>query len=351
MSITKGRAVDSITAAEILSSADVWDMTLPLVPPYWDIEVLVRYRRAGYTFVSATLQDWPPTYTGMLESIRRFKELAAPTTDWLTFGSSLAEIDRGRREGKLVVGLNSQETLPVGEDLSRLEALFALGVRHMVLAYNVRNIVADGCAEVANAGLSNFGRRLVREMNRVGIIVDGSHTGRRSSLEAMELSERPVIFSHSNAYAVCAHIRNIYDDQIRACAASGGVIGVVGVGAFLGDAEARTESMFRHIDYIATLVGPRYVGLGTDYVNVLPVKDHAALWKRYEATQKTWPASIDAWPDPTGTQITVEESYCFKPEQLVALIDMMLAHGYSVDVIKGILGENFRRVYASTPQP
>src|SRR5258705_8588111 len=103
-------------------------------------------------------------------------------------------------------------------------------------------------------------------MNRVGMTVDCSHTGRRSSLEAIELSERPAIFSRSGAYSVCAHIRNIRDEQIRACAARGGVIGVVGIGAFIGDAKARTESVFRHIDYTATLVGPQHVGLGTDYV-------------------------------------------------------------------------------------
>src|SRR5687767_8379290 len=156
------------TVAAILESADVWDMTLPWIPIYWDLEVLARYKRAGYTFVSLTLQDWPPTFEGMRRCIERFKEMAQPQSAWLTFGSSLADIDRGRRAGKLVVGLNSQETRPIAEDLSRIEALYALGVRHMLLAYNVRNLVADGCAEVADAGLSNFGRQVVREMDRVG---------------------------------------------------------------------------------------------------------------------------------------------------------------------------------------
>lgn len=331
--------------AEILRTSEVWDMTLPWVPVYWDIAVLARYRRAGYTFVSATLQDWPPTFEGMRSCIERFKEMARSEQEWLTFGSSLAEIDEGRRAGKLVVGLNSQETRPIGEDLSRIEALRALGVRHMLLAYNVRNLVADGCAEVADAGLSNFGRQVVAEMGRVGIIVDCSHTGCRSSLEAIALSKHPTIFSHSNAYAVCAHIRNISDEQIRACAAGGGVIGVVGVGAFLGDIEARAASMFRHIDYIASLVGAQHVGLGTDYVSIFPAKDHAAAWAASE--EKTWPDPTNGWPNPTGTQLPVEESHCFAPEQLAELITIMLAHGYSTDVVRGILGANFRRVYTA----
>jgi membrane dipeptidase len=197
----------------------------------------------------------------------------------------------------------------------------------------VRNFVADGCAEPADAGLSIFGRQVVHEMNRVGMVVDLTHTGRRSSLEAIEISERPTIFSHSNAYAMCAHIRNIHDDQIRACAAGGGVIGVVGIGAFIGDAEARSESLFRHIDYIASLVGPQHVGLGTDYVPAMQ-----ELWTAIRAAKDT------SWPDPTGTQLY--EGGCVQPEQLPELVDTMLAHGYTADVVRGILGTNFRRIYA-----
>jgi len=325
------RDIDAEVAA-LLRSCDVWDMTLPWTPRYWDIETLVRYKRAGFTFVSATLQDWPPTLDGMRDCIERFKTLAAPQSDWLTFGSSLDDIVRGRAEGKLVIGLNSQETCLIGNDLSQIAALYGLGVRHMLLAYNVRNHVAGGCAEPDEAGLSSFGRQVVAEMNRIGIIVDCSHTGRRSSLEAIEISERPAIFSHSNAYRVCAHIRNIDDEQIRACASRGGVIGVVGIGSFLGDPEARTESLFRHIDYIAALVGPHHVGLGTDYVN-----DMRSLWETLRRQKET------AWPDPTGTQLY--EGSCFQPEQITELIATMLAHGYPSEAVKGILGANFMRVY------
>ncbi len=343
-----GFASVSPAVAAILASADVWDMTLPWMPVFWEMDTLARFKRAGFIFVSLTLQGWPPTFDNTRQCVERFKEIAKPESAWLTFGSSLADIDRGRREGKLVIGVNSQETVPIGEDLSRVEALYALGVRHMLLAYNVRNLVADGCAEVADAGLSNFGRQVVREMDRVGMIVDCSHTGRRSSLEAIELSKRPVIFSHSNAYSVCPHIRNVRDEQIRACAARAGVIGVVGVGAFLGDVEARAESMFRHIDYIASLVGPEHVGFGIDYAKSMPYKDYPSVWEAHSATHKAWPDPTNAWPDPTGTQIPLDESHCFQPEQLVELVEIMLAHGYSAEVVKNILGANFRRVYATT---
>lgn len=309
-------------------------MTLPWLPEQQSLETLRRYHRAGFSFVSATAEDFPPTFDGVVSAIQGFRQIAAAETDWLTFGTTVEEIERGRRDGKLVMGFNVQDTVQLGTDLKRIEGLYACGVRHMLLAYNSRNFVADGCAESSDAGLSNFGRQVVREMNRVGMTVDCSHTGRRSSLEAIAVSTNPCIFSHSGAWSVCAHIRNIRDDQIRACADAGGVVGVVGIGAFLGDAAARASSVFQHIDYLVSQVGPRHVGLGTDYV-----KDMAGVWQAIRSQRD------GAWPDPTGTQLY--EGGCFQPEQLKELVAIMLSHGYPGDTVKDILSRNFRRVYAA----
>ena len=321
-------------ALQMLSegTADVWDMTLPWARIYWEIDVLKRYHECGYTFANLTIQDMPATYNGVLQHIADFQAMCEPHSDWLCFGSSIAEIDEGRRAGKLVLGINVQDTVLVHEDLGRLQTLKDLGVRHMLLAYQTRNLAADGCAEPADAGLSFFGRSLVREMNRVGMIVDVSHVGRQSSLDAIEVSELPVIFSHSGARAVCTHIRNIDDDQIKACAGSGGVVGVVGIGAFLGDPEARTETVFRHIDHVVQLVGPEFAGIGTDFIN-----DMTPTWEGVRSAMDT------SWRDPFGTQLY--EGVAFAPEQLVPLAEMMAEKGYDDDAILGILGANFRRVF------
>ena len=347
-----GKAVDRSNrgdpaAAAILASSDVWDMTIAWLQVYWNMETLRRYKRAGYTFASLTLQDWPPTFERMPRMIAEFKEKVKSESDWLTFGFSVAEIEAGRRAGKLVLGLNSQETLPIGMDLSRIEVLHDLGVRHMLLAYNIRNFVADGCAESTDAGLSNYGRLVVKEMDRVGIILDGTHTGRRSTLEAMELTTRPPIFSHSGAYKVFPHIRNIHDEQIRACAAKGGVIGVVGMGPFLSeDRQASSENCFRHMDYMVSLVGPDHVGLGTDYVPDLRY-DSDFLKRVSETGDQNWPPPEIGWITPTGHDQVADRGTSFQPEQLVELVGIMLAHGYSPEAVKGILGGNFKRVYAT----
>jgi membrane dipeptidase len=327
-------------ARELLAVSDAWDLTTPFMPQLWDFGVLQRFRAAGFTFVSLTMQDWPPTWDGTIASIERFEQLAEAQSDWLIVGSSKADLERGRAEGKLVVGYNAQETRVLEHELGRVERLRAAGVRQMLLAYNVRNLVADGCAEPADAGLSTWGRKVVKEMNRVGIVVDCSHTGRRSSLEAIELSERPPIFSHSGAHAVHAHIRNITDEQLRACAERGGAIGIVGVGAFIGDLRASTETMFRHVDHAVSLVGPEHVGIALDFVPNMPRPPGEPV---VEDGQE-WPLHALAWPDP-AVHRELHETHYFEPEQLVELVQSMLDHGYAVDAVRGILGGNFKRVY------
>lgn len=310
---------------------NVWDMTIPWVRMYWSIELLKRYHDAGYTYASLTIQDMPASFEGVQQDMLAFQAECEPHADWLCFAHNAREIDEAGSQGKLALGINIQDTALVHDDLDRLEVLRDIGVRHMLLAYQVRNRAADGCAEPADAGLSLFGRQLVRKMNEVGIIVDGSHVGKRSSLDAIEASDAPVIFSHSGIKSVCHHIRNIDDEQIRACAESGGAIGIVGIGAFLGDPQATAETVFRHIDHVVQLVGPEFAGIGTDFIDNL-----APVWQAIEES------GGDAW-HPNGPQRY--EGVAFAPEQLVELVEIMLSNGYDDAAISGILGGNFRRVY------
>jgi membrane dipeptidase len=154
----------------------------------------------------------------------------------------------------------------------------------------------------------------------------------------MSLSEAPVIFSHSGVSAVCRHIRNIDDEQIRACAATGGVVGIVGIGAFLGDPQASTDCLFRHVDHAVQLVGARHVGIGTDFIDNL-----APVWNAIRSAKEI------SWTDPYGTQLY--EGIGFGPERLVELVEKMMTSGYPVDDIEGILGANFRRVYRAVEAP
>ncbi len=309
----------------------VWDNLLPWLPVY-NIEemdtILPRFREVGINFMSLSLAAGAGASASVetvIERIARVRREIRERPDWLMFAPDVSTIRQAKSEGKLGVNFNFQETLPFGRNLDMIQMYYDLGIRQTLLAYNQKNLVGDGCNERTDAGLSKFGVDVVKEMNRVGMLVDGSHSGYRTTLEAMDICDGPFIFSHSNPYGAFAHFRNIKDDQIQACAASGGVIGVVGAGAFLDDVNAPTESIFRCLDYLVERAGPEHVGLGLDYVHDV---DAAYAMRKKSPT---------AWPN------TVMYNYA-GAEQAVGLTQMMLDHGYPDKAIINILGENWARV-------
>lgn len=310
----------------------VWDMTLPWSADFSDDITLPRFAAAGINFVSLTVATDSVGPELALKQIGHVREYVRRQPDRFVLVDKAGDIPAAKAAGKLALGMHFQGTNPLAGDLSLVETFYKLGIRHMLMAYQIRNFVADGCGERTDSGLSKFGVRLVREMNRVGMLVDGSHTGYRSSLDAIEASSAPFIFSHANAYGVFPHYRNIRDDQIKACAGTGGVIGINGLGAFLSADEfsATPEAMFRHIDYMVNLVGPAHVGIGLDYVKDVP---KLIEWVKFNA---------DAWPPNNGKEYA--GSAFVQPEGLAGLCEVMCQKGYSDADMAGILGGNFLRV-------
>jgi membrane dipeptidase len=313
-------------AAALIRSTIAADLVLPWSnygDPALRKETLPRYVRAGYGMVSLSLvsdAEGPETLLHILGRVRR----EIRENDRMALIDGVADVRRAREEGKLAVSLNLQGTNGLAGDLNLVQVYYDLGVRQMLLVYNHKNMVGDGVHERTDSGLSRYGVELIREMNRVGMLVDCTHTGYRTSMEAIEFSESPVIFSHSNPKALWEHDRNIRDDQAKACAARGGWIGVNGVGIFMGEDDASTETFFRNIDYWAELVGPEHVGIGTDYVYD-PVD-----MQRYMRSVKS----------PDGGNYHKMFSFV-QPEQLVELVERMTAAGYSDADVRGILGENY----------
>ncbi len=255
-------------ASGLFQDSLVWDAILPWArgsnADHIDL-ILRRYRRVGVDFVSLTVglqAGIEPT----MRHIAQVRQELAERNAWVTLAATTHDVQAARAAGKLAVGLNFQDSGPL-ENSAEMAAVYrALGVRQIGLAFNTRSLAGDGCAEESNSGLSRFGIAAVRAMNRAGILVDGSHAGCRTTLHAMEICEAPFIISHSNPFAVRAHYRSVTDEQIKACAATDGVIGINGVGFWVGDIDAPTEAIFRCLDYTVEKVGPRHVGLGFDYI-------------------------------------------------------------------------------------
>lgn len=318
-------------SARLIKESLVIDMTQPMaLGNLHKLNVLEKARAAGFDFVSVTAQEHRSDVTAAAAAIGAVIRYVAERPDQLLYVRNCNELLRARAAGLTGVGVHFQDTDPVDGNLDLVWMYRELGVSHMLLAYNQRNRVADGCAEVTDSGLSRYGRDLIKEMRKVGILCDGAHSGRRATLEAMEVFEGPFIFSHSNCASVFAHYRNITDEQIKACAATGGVIGINGVGRFLDDPFASAVSMFRHVDHIVSLVGWEHVGIGLD---------------RMADPDRMWQALHDrpsAWPTNNGRPL---QFATFAPHTVVGeIVDLMLSRGYSEEAIKGYLGGNFLRV-------
>ncbi|MFF2085169.1 dipeptidase [Nocardia sp. NPDC058176] len=181
--------------------------------------------------------------------------------------ATLADVGR---DDVIALAFDLEDSAPLGGDLDNVEVFHRLGVRSLLPTYNHANAAGCGCLDAHDTGLTGYGKDLVRKLNEVGVFADGSHCSRRTGLDIATHTGVPMIYSHSNFTALWEHPRNITDDQARACAATGGVIGINGVGIFLGhndpgDHAGRLAAMADHIRYGVDLVGIDHIGIGSDY--------------------------------------------------------------------------------------
>jgi membrane dipeptidase len=317
-------------AADLVKDALVWDNVWPLEP--WagnDWDKLPVFAGAGWNLISLTIagddQNLGQAFARVAAAHKRI--LSDPS---LVLVEKADDVLAAKAAGKLAVTLHFEGTNCFERDLSVIEPFFRLGVRHTLLAFNVSNSAGGGCAEASDGGLTKWGRSLIAEMERVGMMLDLSHVGARTSLEAMEAATRPVLFTHSNAASVQPHYRNLTDAQIRACAATGGLVGISGSSDYLGDLNASTEALFRHVDHVVQLVGVDHAGLGLDLVF-----DAEAVTSFARSRADEWPQAKDPnWPGFRYAQ----------PAQLVDLVALMLERGYGDEDVRKFLGGNYLRL-------
>ena len=224
---------------------------------------------AGITACNWTVSSHRDDTVTALNKITQFYWLLEQYPQDTLLVEKIEDIDLAKKEGKLGIILGLSRSWSLGHNPHLIRIFRQLGVRIIQLTYNEGNAYAAGCTEPANGGLTSLGIQAVQEMNRLGVVIDLTHVGERSSLEAIELSTDPVIFSHSNPAALQPNPRNLSDEQMRACAAKGGVIGLATFFRLCGRYQlevASQRSMTTSARWIMSLdlVGPEHVAIGTD---------------------------------------------------------------------------------------
>lgn len=238
------------------------------------------------------------------------------------------EVDTTVGEGKIAFILAMEGGEPVQDGIESLRVFHELGMRILGLTWNQRNLLAEGVGQDrVGSELTELGKEMVAEANRLGILLDASHLTTKSFWDLLEVSEQPVIASHSNAFALCNHRRNLDDKQITALADSGGLIGICGVSNFINDdpKQASLDGMLDHIDHVVKLVGAEHVALGPDFVDYFQ----------------------------SSPSHDLRTSHILYPEGFETIARMpnvtagLLERGYSEGQIRGILGLNFLRVFVT----
>lgn len=325
-----------IAGPDVYRQALVFDGLLAATPSGRVVDALLAAGISGCNWTVSSHSD--ETLTAITK-LTQFYWLIEQLPDRTLLVEREADLVRAKREGKLGIVLGFQGGTPLGRNPHLVRVFHRLGVRIIQLTYNEGNALAPGVLEPSDGPLTSLGRQVVQEMNRTGVLVDLSHVGRRASLDAIALSADPVIFSHSNPRALHDNPRNITDEQMRACAATGGVVGLATFSAFVGDtANGRhpgLDDFFRQMDHALAVVGPDHVGIGTDIF--------------LDPTDGVWWRAVTGRLYPEVSQGMTYETHniagFMHHADFPSVAEAMLARGHDQATVGKILGNNWRRVF------
>ncbi|MDH3272277.1 MAG: dipeptidase [Gemmatimonadota bacterium] len=274
-------------------------------------------------------------HQNVLGFVASFNSIVANRPDVFVRIDSVEDLSRVHGSGRvgILIGLQDSSHFRSPADVG---SFHALGQRVSQLTYNSRNMIGNGSTERVDGGISDFGVAIVEAMNEVGMAVDVSHSGDRTTLDACEVSRAPVLYTHSNARSLNpGHPRCKTDDAIRRMAATGGVMGITGVRNFVTDREPTTiEHYLDHFDHVRDLVGVEHLGIGSD-IDLHGYDDMPA--EEYERLKSGYKGSY-AFRD----KIDIDE--ISHPRRMFDVTEGLIRRGYSDDHIRGILGGNFQRV-------
>lgn len=335
------RVGDLLDKLELKGTADPWD--------WWE--------RSGVDVIHTTLGI--SQGTGEQQAYRKvIKDLARHTLrfdkcDKLVKITKADDIVRAKREGKYGVILGVQNLNILTGDLKNMDLFYYFGIRTLQLTYNLRNLFGNGCTERKDEGLSELGIQAIRKMNDLGILLDLSHCGIQTTLEAIETSRIPVAFTHTFCRAIRDHDRGKTDEQLRVLRKNNGYMGILLVPSFLGDGtkEVSLNDFLDHVDHAVEILGVERVGIGTDYGAGCTSKEVMESVRKIRKKEiEEWGIDSIGWRpghhlDDHDLRLSSHIKGYRDWRDFPNITKALKSRGYSSEQIIGILGQNFFRVF------
>ncbi len=336
------------SAIELKDLREEMTMTRCVTDPVQQQEYRDAWRCSGVTCIFQNAGEEGQDPLRLLKRLARFTFVTDMMPGFVAKASVPADIEEAKRQDRHCLYLTgngvplTQQWVSVPDELRYLRVFFQLGIRMMHLTYQRRNMIGDGSGEKSDAGLSDFGRSVIAEMNRVGVIPDCAHSGWQTSLEAAKVSDKPVVASHTTCAALDSrpHARSKPDPVIRAIVDSGGFIGICCIPHFL-KGSGDIAMLLNHIDHVAKQFGADHVAIGTDVA--YSAQNSGEEQKKVPAVRRERVEFRTLWPaDDYRTTAVMTDSLAWTNWPLFTV--GLVQRGYSDDDIRKIIGGNVLRV-------
>ncbi|SVA33976.1 uncharacterized protein METZ01_LOCUS86830 [marine metagenome] len=306
----------------------------------WSREIFEINREAGLDAVHVTVV-YHEDYDEFLTRISEWDELFKKNSDLIFLGKDFKDIEKAKSENKTTIFFGFQNCSPIEDDLKLVEKVHELGCRFMQLTYNNQSLLATGCYENVDSGVTNFGKEVIKEMNRVGIVIDMSHSAEKSTLDAIELSEKPIAITHANPFFWHSAKRNKSDVLLKNLSESGGMLGLSLYSHHLKDGlNCKLENFCEMVAKTADLIGVKNIGIGSDLCLNQP--DSVVEWMR----NGTWTKAKNY-----GEGSKDKPGFPKQPDWFVdargfdSLEKGLKNIGFSIDEVNDILGNNWFNFY------
>lgn len=308
-------------------------------------DMVANARASGITAVNVTASGSGETpgdaYQDTLRHLRYWDTETRAHPGVLRLAASVSDIHDAKDAGQLALVLGFQDTLMLGTDLDRLDEFHQKGVKIIQLTYNLPNLVGEGCLSPSNGGLTDFGKTLVAAMEERGVLVDLSHCGQRTTAETITLADGPVAITHSGCKAVYDHPRSKRDEELRALADKGGVVGIYTMPFLNAEGPPTARDLYLHIEHAVNVCGEDHVGIGSDNSTTPTVADEAYLAGLKEFADERQRLGIGA---PREYEVLFVPDLN-DPRRMAMIGEGLLARGHSVARVEKIIGGNWMRLF------